>query len=213
MVAVSFAFACSQSDTAITAAVKLRMLGDDLVKAHTIDVETNNRVVTLTGAVETPEARARAVGLARNTDGVKSVVDNLVISSSAEGTAGIGERVFEGLGRTAAQVEEAAKAAGRKAAEQIDETKRLASDAANQAGAAAEQAGAVITDAALTAAVKGKLLADADVSGLKIEVSTKDGVVTLGGAVHSMAERDRAVMIARQTSSVRSVVDRMRVEP
>jgi osmotically-inducible protein OsmY len=47
----------------------------------------------------------------------------------------------------------------------------------------------------------------------KIDVDTKGAVVTLGGVVHSMAEQDRAVMIARETSSVRSVVDRMRVEP
>ena len=209
VVAAALMPACSESDAGITMAVKTKMVADDLVNASAIDVDTNSRVVTLSGSVESTEARARAVGLARNTDGVESVVDRLVIGAAPTAITGVGERVFEGLGR----VEDAAKGAGRKAAEQVDNAERLAADGLDKAGAVAEKVGVVVTDAALTATVKSKLLADADVSGLKIDVDTKDAVITLGGVVHSMAERDRAVLIARQTSSVRSVVDRMRVEP
>ena len=71
----------------------------------------------------------------------------------------------------------------------------------------------VVTDAALTAAVKTKLLADPKVSGLKIDVDSKEGVVTLTGTVKSQAEKDEAVRLARETDSVRNVVDQLAVAP
>jgi hypothetical protein len=53
------------------------------VKAHEIDVTTNGGVVTLTGEVESNAARQQAVRLARETQGVTSVVDNLRVEVSA----------------------------------------------------------------------------------------------------------------------------------
>lgn len=69
-----------------------------------------------------------------------------------------------------------------------------------------------ITDAGLTAAVKSKLLADPDTSGLRIDVDTKDKVVTLTGKVKSQAERGEALLIARNTEGVKSVTDQLTVE-
>lgn len=74
--------ACAQSDAGITTAVKSKLAADDEVKAYQIDVDTNNKVVTLTGTVETGTAKARAVELARGTDGVTSVVDNLQVGGA-----------------------------------------------------------------------------------------------------------------------------------
>jgi hyperosmotically inducible protein len=65
----------------------------------------------------------------------------------------------------------------------------------------------MMSDAALTAAVKTKLLADPVVSGLRIDVDSREGVVTLKGDVSSQAEKDAAVQIARETSGVRQVDD------
>ena len=45
----------------------------------TINVDTANHVVTLKGSVKSAAGKARAVALARNTDGVTKVVDQLVI--------------------------------------------------------------------------------------------------------------------------------------
>ena len=69
--------ACSQTDPGITTAVKGKLAADDTVKAYRIDVDTKDRVVTLNGAVDTPAARTRAVQLAKATDGVREVVDQL----------------------------------------------------------------------------------------------------------------------------------------
>jgi osmotically-inducible protein OsmY len=51
----------------------------DLVKAANIHVETRGSVVTLTGRVSNDEERRRAIQLARETDGVSSVVDELSV--------------------------------------------------------------------------------------------------------------------------------------
>ena len=64
---------------AITAKIKAKMALDDRVKAANIDVDTAGSVVTLTGRVATDEERRRAVQLARDTDGVTSVVDRLAV--------------------------------------------------------------------------------------------------------------------------------------
>ena len=48
-------------------------------------------------------------------------------------------------------------------------------------------------------------------SGLKIDVDTSNGVVTLTGNVSSRAEADRAVMMARSTEGVARVINNLRV--
>ena len=65
---------------ALTAKIKAKMALDDRVKAAKIDVDTAGSVVTLSGRVGSEAERARAVQLARETDGVTSVVDELTIA-------------------------------------------------------------------------------------------------------------------------------------
>ena len=67
------------SDAWITTKVKWFFLGDDLLKGSHIDVDTKDRVVTLSGTVKTETGRKQAVRLAQDTDGVTKVVDNLKI--------------------------------------------------------------------------------------------------------------------------------------
>jgi hypothetical protein len=62
---------------AVTAKIKSKMVLDDLVRARNIHVETNRTVVTLTGVVASEAERKRAVELAKETDGVTSVIDHL----------------------------------------------------------------------------------------------------------------------------------------
>ena len=62
---------------AVTAKIKSKMVLDDLVKARNIHVETNGTVVTLTGVVDSEAERKRAVELAKETEGVTSVIDHL----------------------------------------------------------------------------------------------------------------------------------------
>lgn len=67
------------SDGTLTAKIKSKMALDDLVQARSIDVSTTERVVTLSGTVSSPAERERAVQLARETQGVTRVVDQLKV--------------------------------------------------------------------------------------------------------------------------------------
>jgi len=67
------------------------------------------------------------------------------------------------------------------------------------------------TDAGLTTVVKTKFLADPAIAGLKIDVDTKDHVVTLTGVVPSQADKTHAVDVARKTDGVNSVVDNLTI--
>lgn len=67
------------SDGALTAKIKAKMALDDSVKALDLNVDTANAVVTVTGKVRTRAERERALALARETDGVRQVVDRITL--------------------------------------------------------------------------------------------------------------------------------------
>jgi hyperosmotically inducible periplasmic protein len=64
-------------DTTLSTRVKTALIGDEQVKARNIDVETYKGVVSLSGFVESRGEAERAVQLAQNVDGVKSVKDDM----------------------------------------------------------------------------------------------------------------------------------------
>jgi hyperosmotically inducible protein len=66
-------------------------------------------------------------------------------------------------------------------------------------------------DAWITTKVKADLLATKDVSGTDISVDTRDGVVTLTGAVATQAEADRAKRIAAGIKGVTRVDSQLTV--
>jgi hyperosmotically inducible periplasmic protein len=68
-------------DTALTAKVKAALVAEPGLKSIPIDVETKSSVVTLTGTVGSAVEKAKAVQVAENVQGVKSVVDNLTSKS------------------------------------------------------------------------------------------------------------------------------------
>ena len=74
---------------------------------------------------------------------------------------------------------------------------------------AAKTTGTVLSDAEITAAVKTKLLADKTVGGLKIDVDTDHGVVTLTGPVKSNLEKKEALRLAHETKGIKKVVSKL----
>ena len=66
-------------DGALTAKIKSKMALDDSVKALDINVDTTKGVVTVTGIVRSQAERQRALQLAKETNGVREVVDRLVV--------------------------------------------------------------------------------------------------------------------------------------
>ena len=69
------------SDGWITTKVKSSFVGVDALEGSDINVDTNGHIVTLRGTVPSATARARAVSLAKQVDGVKSVKDELTIGA------------------------------------------------------------------------------------------------------------------------------------
>src|SRR6185503_4821645 len=67
------------SDTWITTKVQSMYFLDREVKGMDIDVTTNAGVVTLTGAVDNDAARKKAIADAKSIEGVKQVVDKLMV--------------------------------------------------------------------------------------------------------------------------------------
>jgi hyperosmotically inducible periplasmic protein len=69
----------AMSDASLTTKIKAKMTLDDTLEARNIDVDTNGTTVTLSGSVRSEAERDRALQLARETEGVATVVDRLRI--------------------------------------------------------------------------------------------------------------------------------------
>ena len=92
-------FSCASSDVVISTKVKAKLAGDEAVQAYKIDVDTKDGQVTLTGNIDSHQAHERAIQLAKETKGVKNVVDMISVkTASTEGDAPdvdrtLGERI------------------------------------------------------------------------------------------------------------------------
>jgi hyperosmotically inducible protein len=76
-----------------------------------------------------------------------------------------------------------------------------------------DEAAEATGDAWITAKVKADLLVTENVAGTDINVDTKDGVVTLSGAVSTQAEADKAKEVAGKIKGVTSVNSELTVAP
>lgn len=179
--------ACSQTDAGVTTSVKSKLAADETVKASQVDVTTQDHVVSLTGSVDSAAAKERALEIARETKGVRTVLDNITVAEPTAPTSGMETPSPTDM---PSERDQGAKA----------KAKEKASDA-----------GDVMSDAAITTAVKTKLLGDTKTPGMKIDVDTKDGVVTLTGDVASAAERTNAAKIAQGTKGVKKVVNKLTI--
>lgn len=95
------------------------------------------------------------------------------------------------------------------------DTQRKMEVAAKDAGAAtreaAAKAAAVMDDAGITAKVSAGLAKEPDLSAVKIDVDTRNGIVTLNGPVKTPEARSRAAQIAQSVDGVNSVVNHLTV--
>jgi hypothetical protein len=97
-----FTVACGQTDAGITTSVNTQLATDDMVSALDVNVTTDNGVVTLSGTVESVAERERAMEIARNTEGVRDVIDQLRIGEAAPTT---GVEIDDDFGREHGDVE------------------------------------------------------------------------------------------------------------
>ena len=77
--------------------------------------------------------------------------------------------------------------------------------AADEVNKTAQKAGAYIDDSVVTAKVKAAFVEDKQISALKINVTTKAGVVTLKGSVPSAEIGQHALQVAAGIEGVKDV--------
>lgn len=114
----------------------------------------------------------------------------------------VGQSIDSGIAKT----EQAAKDAG-------NTMKEASKDAQATGSQASTTLGEKIDDLTITATVSTGLAKDPDLSAIKINVDTKDGVVTLNGPAPSAAAKDKATDIAKQVKGVTSVNNQLVVKP
>ncbi|MDR6215761.1 BON domain-containing protein [Paracidovorax wautersii] len=112
--------------------------------------------------------------------------------------------------------------AGQRLDSAVQKTEQTAADAQRKMETAADRAGsatrdaaakalAVMDDAGITTKVNAGLAQDPDLSAVKIDVDTRNGIVTLNGPVKSAEARERAGKIAQGVEGVNSVVNQLTV--
>jgi hyperosmotically inducible protein len=66
-------------DSALTAAVKGKLITDQTMQSYKVNVETQKGVVQLTGFVDSADAKSRAADIARSVNGVRDVRNDLEV--------------------------------------------------------------------------------------------------------------------------------------
>ena len=72
------------ADSAVTAMVKSKLALDNETSSANINVDTKGGVVTLTGAVTTQANKEQAERIARDTEGVTRVINNITVETYGE---------------------------------------------------------------------------------------------------------------------------------
>jgi hyperosmotically inducible protein len=85
LLGLALGVSCAATDSGVTVKVKSKLAADSSVSANEIDVTTEDKVVTLSGTVDSEAERERAVELARETKGVIDVRNQLLVRN-ADGT-------------------------------------------------------------------------------------------------------------------------------
>ena len=204
-------------DTEITRSLEKRLISDEGVSSHLIDITTDQGIVTLTGSIDNYLAHERTEKIARTLKGVRAVVNRLTVRPIERGDTEILNDVKEALLQdpasdsyeVAVEVENgvvtlsgnvdswAEKDLTEKIARGIRGVKSLKSDITINYGS--ERA-----DSEIRADIERRLDWDVWVDDRLISVEVSDGEVKLSGTVGSSQEHTDATIDA-WVRGVRSV--------
>lgn len=136
----------------------------------------------------------------------------LAACGERDSTQTVGQRLDAAVAKTeqtAAQATESARVT-------VDQAKTAVLDGVEGAKQSAERVNDTLTrdsgDVAIAASVSAGLLKDPDLSALKIDVDTRNGVVSMYGPAPTAAAKDRATTIAQAVKGVTSVDNQLTVK-
>ncbi len=206
-------------DSWVTLKVHSQFVPEDALEGSDIDVNTKSGVVTLSGTVVSQAGKARALEIAKSTDGVKSVNDRLRIAraDADRPTARDNDREDAGeAGRTAREAGREASEEAREAGRSTRDAGREARDETRDAGRTARDTatgttGTSISDGWIKSKIAAQFVTENALDDSDININVRRGVVTLNGAVPTAAGRTRAEAIVKSTDGVRSVNNRLKV--
>ena len=134
---------------------------------------------------------------------MKALNNLKLIGMSMVLVVGLGACDKPGPAETAGKkIDETADSASQKIGKAVD-------DVGEKMGEQSAKAGMAIDDTEITAKVKAAIFAEPGLKTLQISVDTKNGVVTLSGAVDSQSSSDMAKALAGAVSGVKDVENRL----
>jgi osmotically-inducible protein OsmY len=175
----------TQPDGWVTTKIQAKYFMDGDVRARNINVDTNNGIVTLRGTVRSEGERRQAVALARNTDGVRDVQDQLTVDPTPE------DRERDRADRP--------------------DVDRERTDTRDRVADTGRGTGDRMGDGWITTKIQASYFLNTDIRGRDINVETNNNVVTLTGMVRTEAEKQEAEQIAQETDGVTRVVNNLKV--
>jgi hyperosmotically inducible protein len=233
----------------LTTKIQAQYFADQDVKARYINVSALDGVVTLKGRVDNENAHEQAVQIAKNTDGVRQVIDQLAVGppsaprtgdqNSPEwivtriqaryfadpdiGTRDIQVHVNDGVvtlsGRVASEREKQEAVGIARSVEgvaQVDDrltVQAVPDTVATTGSTTASELARRLDDSRVTSSIQAKYFLDNTMKTRRLDVTTRQGVVTLRGEVASDDERAQALLLARTTEGVDRVEDNLTVNP
>jgi osmotically-inducible protein OsmY len=189
----------------ITLAVEAKLINDDAVIFHHIDVNTKEGIVTLSGSVSNLLSKERSVRLAETIKGVRSVVDLIHVNPVSRRDQQIEKDVKSALLDYPATDNFGIKVSATRGKVTLSgqvnswQEKRLCSQVAKGVRGVREIENLIKvtyaterSDREIEAEIKGRLEWDVWVDDSLLDVKVEKGNVTFSGTVRSMAEKARA---------------------
>ncbi len=175
-------------DAVLTASVKGKLLWSRDAEALNTNVTTEAGVVTLSGIATTEEAKQAAEELASNTDGVRSVVNELEVDPDFHEDAGATSLAQAGASGTVS------------AGEPMNNQAAQATDPDHE-----DSLSTAVSDTWINTKVRASLMSSRWVSASDIDVEVDDGTVKLSGEVNNDDEKELAIDLAENIRGVRNV--------
>lgn len=225
--------AANEDDKRIISAAQKSYVYRTYLSDEKVKIQSKDGAVTLSGEVSNQSHKSMAADTVENLPGVKSVDNQLVVKSAAEHSDGwIEFKVKSALlyrrsvsgSKTSVAVKDgivtltgdassqAQKELTEEYAKDIEGVKAVKNELKVSAEPPARTVGEVIDDASITAQVKSALLTHRSTSAIKTKVTTREGLVTVGGEAKNQAEKDLVTKLVNDVNGVKSVVNNMEVK-